>query len=141
MPAFRFFSDGIVFSMPQPRKTASWLMAVAKGERKVPQEINYVFCSDEHLLSLNRQFLRHDTYTDIVTFDYSGGLKNLVGEVYISIDRIRDNAKMLNLPFEVELRRVVVHGLLHLCGHRDKTKAEKAAMRKKEDHCLSLWEK
>ncbi len=116
-------------------------MAVAKGERKVPQEINYVFCSDEHLLSLNRQFLRHDTYTDIVTFDYSGGLKNLVGEVYISIDRIRDNAKMLNLPFEVELRRVVVHGLLHLCGHRDKTKAEKAAMRKKEDHCLSLWEK
>lgn len=115
-------------------------MQVAKRERKTPEEIAYIFCTDDYLLAINQRFLHHDTYTDIVTFDYAKGSKNLVGEVYISVDRVRDNAKTLNVPFEDELRRVVAHGLLHLCGYRDKTKAEKAAMRKKEDHCLSLWQ-
>ncbi|MCU0419505.1 MAG: rRNA maturation RNase YbeY [Cyclobacteriaceae bacterium] len=141
MPAFRFFSDGVDFAMPQPRKTATWLMLVATRERRLPREVVYIFCSDDYLLGINQRFLKHTTYTDIVTFDYGNGSKELVGEVYISLDRVRENAKTLNVSFEEEMRRVVVHGLLHLCGHRDKTKAEKAAMRKKEDRCLSLWKK
>ena len=100
--------------------------------------MGYVFCSDEFLLEINKQFLDHDTLTDIVTFDYTEG-KILNGEIYISTDRVADNAKDFNVDFDIELRRVIIHGLLHMCGYGDKTEDEKELMRAKEDEYLVLW--
>ncbi len=97
--------------------------------------MDYVFCSDELLHSINTEFLNHDTLTDIITFDYSLG-KELHGEIYISTDRVRENARMYEVEFENELHRVIIHGILHLCGYSDKTEADKLEMRRKENECL-----
>jgi len=101
-------------------------------------DINYIFCSDSYLLKLNQEFLSHQTYTDIITFDYSVG-KTISGEIYISLDRIKENANHFNVSPQEELLRVMIHGVLHLSGYRDKKRAEKSIMRKKEEACLSLW--
>jgi rRNA maturation RNase YbeY len=111
---------------------------VAKTEKKEIGDLTYVFCSDDYLLSLNQQFLKHNTLTDIITFDYSEGKKELSGEIYISIDRVADNAAKFKTDFQDELHRVMIHGVLHLAGYKDKKPAEKALMRKKEEACLSL---
>jgi probable rRNA maturation factor len=102
------------------------------------QEINYIFCSDSYLLSLNQGFLKHNTFTDIITFDNSEDPSSLEGEIYISIERVKENAKKYNVPIEDELSRVMIHGVLHLLGFKDKKPTEKALMRKKEEACLSL---
>ena len=124
------------------RKLKTFLPVLAKKEGRVLEALNYVFCSDDYLLDMNRQFLQHDYYTDIITFDLGvPGAKGIVGEVYISIDRVKDNARSLGVSFEDELVRVVCHGLLHLCGYRDKKKAEQVAMRQAEDKYLKLFHK
>jgi probable rRNA maturation factor len=132
-----FFAEGIDFKLQHPRKTANWIKAVAKKEHKKVISINYIFCTDSYLLNLNQGYLKHNTLTDIITFDYSQK-SNLEGEVYISIDRVMENAEVFDRPFSEELHRVIIHGLLHLAGYGDKTGAEKTQMRKKEEACLSL---
>ncbi len=102
------------------------------------KSISYIFCSDEFLLKLNQQYLNHDTLTDILTFTLSESSLDIVSEIYISIERVEENALKLRVPFITELYRVMIHGILHLCGYSDQTEIEKARMRKKEDHYLAL---
>ena len=116
---------------------AEWLTVAANNESCTIGAINLIICSDEHLLEMNQQFLNHDYYTDIITFDTSNG-SVISGDLYVSIDRVKDNATELGFRLTNELHRVFVHGLLHLCGYADKTKPEQATMRAKEDHYLSL---
>ena len=113
----------------------NWLSDVIRDEGCNEGEISFIFCDDEYLHHLNLEFLNHDTLTDIITFDYSVG-KELHGDVYISIERVRDNASDFKVTFEQELGRVMVHGILHLCGYKDKTDKEKLQMRSKENHYL-----
>ena len=136
--AIRFFSEGIPFKIDSPRKNVSWIKEVARREKKTIKEINYIFCSDGYLLQLNQGFLNHKTLTDIITFDNSEGKNGLEGEIYISIERVQENAIKFNTEFEDELHRVMIHGVLHLIGYKDKKPSEKALMRKKEEACLSL---
>jgi probable rRNA maturation factor len=134
----RFFSELEDFKFSHQRKAVNWLSAVARQENCVLDSLTYIFCSDPYLLSLNKQFLKHTTYTDILSFDYSdGGM--ISGEIYISIPRVRENATKFKQDFEVELRRVIVHGLLHFLGYKDKGPMQKTQMRRKEEACLSLW--
>ncbi len=133
-----FLSNDIFFSVKRPRKIANWIKGVVKNEMKSIKEINYIFCSDKYLLSLNQRFLNHETLTDIITFDNSEGKNGLEGEIYISIERVQENAIKFNTEFEDELHRVMIHGVLHLIGYKDKKPSEKALMRKKEEACLSL---
>jgi rRNA maturation RNase YbeY len=134
----RFFSEDISFKIDLPRKKTLWIKEVARREKKTIKEINYVFCSDKYLLQLNQGFLNHKTLTDIITFDNSEGKNGLEGEIYISIERVQENAIKFNNEFEDELHRVMIHGVLHLIGYKDKKPSEKALMRKKEEACLSL---
>ncbi|OWR15548.1 rRNA maturation RNase YbeY [Chryseobacterium sp. VAUSW3] len=106
------------------------------SEGKKPGEINYIFCDDEYLLQVNREYLKHDYYTDIITFDYVKG-KTISGDIFVSLPRIFDNAQTLSKDFESEFFRVLAHGLLHLCGYKDKTEEEIAEMRSKEDYYLN----
>lgn len=116
----------------------SWLKSIAVAEGYKLGDINYIFCDDEYLLGINQQYLQHDTYTDIITFDYVEG-RYLSGDIYISIDRVRENAHIFNVSFGEELLRVLSHGLLHLCGYKDKSDDEAALMRKKEAWAMSLF--
>ncbi|MCA6362073.1 MAG: rRNA maturation RNase YbeY [Bacteroidetes bacterium] len=132
-----FFSDGIPFVLPAKAETRAWLNRIARKHKKQIGQLTYVFVSDEQLWKMNKDFLQHNTYTDIITFDYSE--KNTVsGELYISIDRVRDNAKSFGVPVRDELHRVMAHGLLHLCGFKDKSTKEAAVMRKQEEMALAL---
>ncbi len=109
-----------------------------KKEGKKLRSINYIFCSDEDILKINKQYLKHDFYTDIITFDLSES-DQIVAEVYISTERVRENAKSLGTSFISEIHRVIFHGALHLCGYGDKTKSEKVEMRKREDYYLNSY--
>ena len=131
-----FFFEDVEFDLPDEQLLRDWLLSVAAGEDKTVFAINYVFCSDEHLRGINVEFLDHDYYTDIITFDNSDGGPDLSGEMYISTERVADNARTLGVPFRSELCRVMVHGLLHLAGFGDKTVEQEALMRQKEDHYL-----
>ena len=132
------FSSQNDFVLEQSERVESWLKAASLKESYGIDSLGYVFCSDDFLLEINQQFLDHDTLTDIVTFDYTEGTI-LNGEIYISTDRVADNAKDFNVTFETELLRVIIHGLLHMCGYGDKTEEEKLQMRSKEDEYLALW--
>jgi probable rRNA maturation factor len=133
----RFFSEDIDFALAHPRKTTDWIIRSAKKEKFLIREINYIFCSDSFLLKLNQGYLKHNTLTDIITFDYSAG-KAIEGEIYISIDRVNENAFKFKKDFDEELHRVIIHGALHMMGYKDKKLVEKTLMRKKEDTYLSL---
>jgi len=135
----RFFTEDITFSLPQKTQTRAWLKDLATREGFKIGELNYIFCSDEYLLQVNREHLDHDYYTDIITFDNSEEETKLEGDIFISVDRVRDNAQALGVPHEQELRRVLAHGLLHLSGYGDKTDAEAAQMRQKEEEALEAW--
>jgi probable rRNA maturation factor len=113
-----------------------WLSSVCKDERKKLDQVNLIFCSDEYLLNMNREYLQHDYYTDIISFDYCEG-KLISGDLFISKDRVEENAANNQVKFFIELNRVIVHGVLHLCGYKDKTEEEAQAMRSKEDYYLS----
>lgn len=133
-----FHKQNIPFRFLHKAKIISWFDHALKKEKKSAGELNFIFCSDKYLLGINRQYLNHDFYTDIITFDYSQG-KQVSGDIYISIDRVKDNAKTYEVSFQDELLRVLIHGVLHLCGYKDKTKADARLMRQKEDYYLSLW--
>jgi rRNA maturation RNase YbeY len=125
-----------VSALSQRTKLKAFIDFLCKTERKSIDEINFVFCSDDYLLTLNQQFLKHDTYTDIISFDYSEKPGPLIGEIYISVERVKDNAANLGSTFSQELHRVIFHGVLHLCGYKDKLKADRLLMRQKEDFYL-----
>lgn len=119
--------------------TRTFVETLFRKEKKKLAVINYVFCSDKYLLEINRSFLHHDYYTDIITFGLSAPDEPVEAEIYISIDRVKDNARQLGISFREEMLRVIFHGALHLCGYRDKKKGEIEMMRKKEDHYLRTF--
>ena len=114
-----------------------WIEKIIITEEKRLGEINYIFCDDEYLLKINQDFLQHDYYTDIITFDQVRG-KTISGEIFVSLQRIKDNASLISKNYEEEKKRVIAHGILHLCGYKDKTEEEQKTMRAKEDFYLSL---
>lgn len=138
MAGISYFSQKPRFKLKNPVKTSTWIRRVIKNEGKSLRSLNYVFCTDEYLREMNIQFLKHRTYTDIITFNYNPSKTEIEGEIYISVDRVRENAETFQTDFPTELNRVIIHGVLHLLGFNDKTKAEKTSMREKEDACLSL---
>ncbi len=134
-----FNSEDTVFELPDAPEISSWIATVVSTEGQTIEEINYIFCSDEYLLALNKEYLNHDYYTDILTFDYRDTPDQpLAGDIYISIDRVEDNASEQGVSSKSELERVIIHGILHMLGYNDHTPEEKSSMRKKEDACLSL---
>jgi len=132
-----FYSEND-FELGEPERYAKWLEKVILSEDKKLEEISYIFCDDEYLLNINQQYLDHDTYTDIITFDYCVG-NILQGDIYISTERVQENAESFNVNFDEELRRVLAHGVLHLCGYKDKTDVEAETMRSKEEEKMKLF--
>jgi rRNA maturation RNase YbeY len=131
-----FHTEELAFQLPEKLKHKQWLKTVAAAEGKKIGELNYVFCTDEYLLKINQDYLQHDTLTDIVTFDNSESANLIEGDIFISHERVVENGAKLNTS-ENELQRVMVHGLLHLCGYKDKAKADKSLMTEKEDYYLA----
>ena len=133
-----FIADSIEMPALDERKVTRWIRSVAADYNFAVGNINYIFCSDDRELEVNRQFLGHDYYTDVITFDYTSG-KTLNGDIFISLDTVRSNAEMVGAPFEEELRRIIIHGILHLTGQGDKTPETKAQMTAKEEKALAKW--
>ncbi len=134
----QYFTEETEFSLNDESTITKWISQLIVENEFILCDLNYIFCSDEYLLKINKEHLGHDFYTDIITFDNSESPKEIESDIFISIDRVKENASVLNHPFEKELYRVMSHGILHLFGLHDKTDEEKKVMRKKEDHCLSL---
>lgn len=140
--AVHYHTDDCRYRLPEKRRTSAWLCEVAAEEGYRMGEVNYIFCSAQRLLEMNRQFLGHDYFTDIITFDYSDlkGEGIIHGDIYIDIETVRDNARIYGVSWLNEMRRVVVHGVLHLCGQKDKTPRANAQMHRKEDKYLKFWQ-
>lgn len=132
---FNYESD---FTLDNEEAIADWLSAVIVSENKSEGEISYIFCDDEYLHKINLEYLNHDTLTDIISFDYTMG-NEISGDIFVSIERVLDNAKDYNTLFEDELKRVLVHGVLHYCGYKDKSKEDEALMRTKEDEKIKMF--
>ncbi|MDA8874163.1 rRNA maturation RNase YbeY [Winogradskyella sp.] len=130
------FNYDIEFRIQDEATVSKWISNLIEEENYKEGEINYIFCSDDYLHKINVDFLNHDTLTDIISFDYSVG-KELHGDIYISIDRVKDNAKDFNVQFKDELARVMAHGVLHYCGYKDKSEEDVKIMRSKEGYYLS----
>ena len=135
MISFNYESD---FSLEQEEVYASWLETIVESENKILGEISYIFCDDEYLHSINMQYLNHDTLTDIISFDYTEG-DIISGDIFVSIERVVDNAKDFNVPFDEELKRVLAHGVLHYCGYKDKSDDDALLMRSKEEEKIKLF--
>ena len=133
-----FSKENIKFTLPKKSKLKLWIENTIKSEKKIGLAVCYTFVSDEALLKMNKEYLNHNTYTDIITFDYSEQ-KKITGDIFISIDRVKENAKKFKVKFEDELNRVIIHGVLHLCGYKDKTKTDALTMRKKENKYLLIF--
>ena len=142
MPA-RFYEQEVTSGLKNKRKLSAFLnKLVTKHRKKVSTvSLTYIFCSDDHLHGMNQHFLDHDTLTDIITFDLSEAADKLTGEIYISVDRVRENAEKFDATYADELHRVIFHGALHLCGFKDKKKEDREVMRKHEDSCLKNYKK
>jgi probable rRNA maturation factor len=136
MAQINFFKEDTDFILKDKNKTRNWIKQTAKEEGYKVKEINYIFCNDEHLLQINKDYLNHDYYTDIITFDNSENGKIIEGDIFISVERIKENSQILKNEFDSELKRVIIHGILHLCGLKDKTPSEEQIMREKENHYL-----
>jgi rRNA maturation RNase YbeY len=136
-----FFSEKKSFSIPNKRKIRKLIKQLCLSEKKDLSLLNLIFCSDEYLLKINKKHLNHDYFTDVITFDFSENNKNIEGDIYISVDRVADNAKKYKETKDSELIRTVIHGTLHLIGYKDKTKKEKEIMTSKENKYLSLYKK
>ncbi|MCL2098363.1 MAG: rRNA maturation RNase YbeY [Bacteroidales bacterium] len=133
----RFFNENTKINLPHKQEVKKWLTNVAVAEGKKTGDLSVIFCSDEYLLQMNRRFLQHDYYTDIITFDYTEA--NVIsGDLFISIDRVKANAETYKQPFNKELHRVMLHGLLHLCGYNDATEKQRKFMRTVEDKYLVM---
>lgn len=139
--AINFFSEDVKFTLPNKLKRKTWLKNIAKTEGLKINELSYIFCSDEYLHRMNLDYLDHDTFTDIITFDNSEEERLIDGDIFISIDRVRENAKQLKFSEETELSRVISHGLFHLMGYKDKTKTQILEMREKEESAIKLFNK
>ena len=126
------------FELENEAQYEDWITSVIESEDKTAGEVNYIFCDDEYLLQKNIEFLNHDTLTDIISFDYTMG--NLIsGDVFISVERVRENATEYNVAFDEELKRVMAHGVLHYCGYKDKSEDDAALMRSKEEEKIKLF--
>lgn len=132
------FNNENDFQLSSPQKYERWINQIILSEKHRLGEINYVFCDDDFLLKINQDYLNHDTYTDIITFDYRVG-RELFSDIYISTDRVKENAEKFGVSFENELKRVMAHGILHLCGYGDATDAEKRIMREKENEKIDMF--
>lgn len=132
-----FYAEGTAFELSRVESLKNWIEAVIQKEEKILQRITYIFCSDDYLHELNVQYLDHDTLTDIITFQYAS-LPEVEGDIFISIDRVRENAATFGVDFEEELHRVMIHGVLHLCGFGDKLPEEKKQMTIKENQALTM---
>ena len=136
--SIKFFNEDVSYVLRNKTQLRAWLVKCALKKKQKINSLNYIFCSDRFLKKMNKQYLNHDYHTDIITFPTSEpGDKNINGDIYISIDRIKDNAAQYGVSISDELHRVMAHGLLHLCGYGDKTDLEKSTMRKQEDECLN----
>ena len=132
------FNYELDFTLENEQAFQDWLSEVITSENKTEGEINFIFCDDEYLLEINQQYLDHDTLTDIISFDYSIG-NDLHGDIFISIERVRENALDFNVSFTEELKRVMVHGVLHYCGYKDKTENDEKLMRQKEEEKMTMF--
>ena len=133
-----FFSyEGVDEDIIDEEKIEGWIRDLFENEKKIPSILNYIFCTDDFLLEINKEYLNHDTYTDIITFQYSSN--PIEGDIYISVERTRENAAQLGTEENEELRRVIIHGALHLCGYKDKSEEEEEVMRSKEDYYLAKY--
>jgi len=132
-----FNSEDTDFTLSNPDPIIDWINQTVTTEKKELGPLNFIFCSDPYLHSINVEYLNHDTYTDIITFDYSE-LPAISGDIFISIDRVKENAETYNTTFSTELKRVIIHGVLHLIGYKDKTDADQEQMTAKEDFYLNL---
>lgn len=141
MKPIQFNNADISATIRDKKNIRTVLELLFKKEKKQLDSLQYVFCSDDFLLNINRQFLNHDTYTDIITFDLSMLKQQINGEIYISYPRVKENASIYQVNTQTELLRVIVHGALHLCGYKDKTKSQKLLMRKKEEQYLRIYQK
>jgi len=135
MISFNYETD---FELPNEAHFSKWLSAVILSENKKEGEINYIFCNDDYLLEINQQYLDHDTLTDIISFDYSVG-NELNGDIFVSIERVKENASDFNVTFHEEIQRVLVHGILHYCGYKDKTESDELIMRSKEEEKMKMF--
>lgn len=133
-----FHNQTIPFKLKQKTKLKQWIKAITETEKHVLGEINYIFCTDNELLEINQKHLNHNTFTDIITFDYTENT-TINSDIFISVERITENATKFNVTFEEELHRVMIHGILHLCGYKDKSKADAELMRKKENGALKIF--
>jgi probable rRNA maturation factor len=131
-----FNIEDVDFQLVKEETISNWIESMVEKEGKKLGALSYIFCSDDYLHKLNVEYLNHDTLTDVITFPYNAN--PVEGDIFISIDRVRDNAQDLKIPFETELHRVMIHGVLHLCGYMDETDEEEAIIRQKEDTCLSF---
>ncbi len=138
----RFFSEDVSFSLKNKRVLKSWINDVVNKNNYEVDNINIVFCSDQYLSGFNKTYLKHNTLTDIITFTYNNTeTAAILGDIFISVERVKDNAKKYSISFSDELYRVIIHGILHLCGYEDKTKSEKNNMRAKENDSLQMLKK
>jgi len=137
-PAVQFFLEDVKYTLKNKIQIKEWIRNTIVAEGFQLDELNFILCSDEYLLSINQQYLNHDTYTDVITFDNSEELKTILGDIFISIERIQENAKEFKDTVQLELCRVMIHGTLHLLGYKDKGKAAKTLMTQKEDEYLNL---
>ncbi len=140
MSTVHFFSENIDFSINQPQRIADWIQQVISDENYELSFLNFIFCDDSYLLDVNEQYLQHHDFTDIITFSYSDSPHLVEGDIFISIDRVQENAQLFNISFDTELHRVMVHGVLHLLGYNDKSESEQQTMREKENSYLSLYQ-
>jgi len=139
MKPIQFFIEDVSLNLSHKGKLRTWLTSIASEYGYEINQLNYIYCSDNYLLDINKTYLNHDYYTDIITFDQREDLSNTIeADIFISIDRVKENAQEQNLPWKTEMHRVMIHGLLHLLGFDDKTLALQQEMRKTEDACLSL---
>ncbi len=138
----RYYNDNTHYRYPDKRRTTGWLTNVTAAEGYQLGEICYIFCSAQRLLEMNRQYLGHDYYTDVITFDYSDrkGSRVISGDIFIDVETVADNARQYGATTLQEMRRVIVHGVLHLCGQNDKTPRTNAQMHRKEDKYLKFWQ-
>jgi rRNA maturation RNase YbeY len=126
------------FQLDNETQFSDWISRVILSENKKDGDINYIFCDDEYILEINKQYLDHDYYTDIISFDYSVG-NELNGDIFVSIERVKENATDFNATFDEELKRVIIHGILHYCGYKDKSEEDEALMRSKEDEKTKMF--
>ena len=138
MTNIRFFKEDIHFTLKNKTKIRQWITATIHHHQKKIQSINYIFTSDNYLLTINKEYLNHNTFTDIITFDNSSNPEHIETDIFISIQRVKANSNQLKISFTEELHRVMIHGILHLLGYKDKTTTERNEMRKKENHYLAL---